>query len=139
MEIYNNYTVNQSLQQVYYDFIDGVPNTGICVYNVIYAYPSSGIAVTLKQIAFEEEIELMYLNKAFVRSFASGESNAQTTAHEILHVLAPKLEGNDHDEYFSNILVEPGVNPNTDHRGRKRINSAQQERIYNHPYVEDLE
>ena len=138
MSIYNNYSQNQSLQQVYFDFIDNVPNSGICVYNVIYAYASSGIAVTLSQIAFEEEIELMYLNKAFVHSFATGESNTQTTAHEILHVLAPKVVGDDHDEHFSNILVEPAVNPNADHRGRKRINSAQQERIYNHLYVEDI-
>lgn len=139
MAIYHNYEENQSLQQVYYDFIDNVPNSGICVYNVIYAYPSAGIAVTMKQVQHEEEIELKYLNKAFVHSSTTSVSNWATTAHEILHVLAPKFEGEDHDEAFPNILVTPGQNIHGDHRGRKRINSEQQERIYNHLNVEDME
>jgi hypothetical protein len=143
MSIYGDFAVDPSLRQVYYDFIDGVPNAGICIYNVIYAYASAGVAVTMKQIAREEEIELKYINKAFVHSFPhpiTGVATANwfTTAHELLHVLAPKLEGDDHDEAFPNILVTPGQNIHVDHRSRKRINSEQQKRIYEHLNVEDL-
>lgn len=125
------------IQQVYYDFIDNVPNSGICVYNVIYAYSSNGIAVTMHQIELEEEIELKYLNKAFVHSFNTSYSSPTTTAHEILHILAPKVIGDDHNESIQNVLSE-GDRYN-DHRGRKRINSEQEKRIYYHTNVEDPE
>lgn len=97
----------------------------------------------MKQIAREEEIDLKYLNKAFVHSIphpVTGVAIASpsTTAHELLHVLAPKHGGEDHNEAYPNILVTAGQNVHGDHRGRKRINSEQQTRIYEHINVTDL-
>lgn len=97
----------------------------------------------MKQIAREEEIDLKYLNKAFVHSIphpVTGVAIASpsTTAHELLHVLAPKHGGEDHNEAYPNILVTGGQNTHGDHRGRKRINSVQQTRIYEHINVTDL-
>lgn len=126
------------MSENYKEFIRETDPAGINIFFLFSSYSSKGYAMTPSQIKREEddEIELKYFDKAFV-NFAAGQISGSTPAHELLHILAYKTEGNDHDEAFYNLLnienanFEPVL-------FSKRINIEQEARIYDHWGMEDL-
>jgi hypothetical protein len=123
------------LSSEYKNFVDEVDVAGIKV-NLFFinsAYPSLGIAIGAKQVPYEGgSVDVKYLENAFINCGNLGSAGpVDTPAHEILHLLSPEPERDDHSQHFSNLLRD--VNPNQDPvLWSKRINEQQEKRIFEH-------
>lgn len=125
------------LTDEYKSFIDQTDSSGTNLFFLLAAYSSNGIAITPSQILFESgEIAGKYLDKAFVHF--SSNSPGYTSAHELAHLLAYRTDGaDDHSEPYWNLLNVTNVNQAPPVLWSKRISSVQQERIDQHPQVND--
>lgn len=125
------------LSNEYKSFIDQTDSAGTNLFFLLAAYSSNGIAITPSQILFESgEVDGKYFDKAFVHF--SSNSPGYTSAHELAHLLAYRTDGeNDHSEPFWNLLNVTNVNQDPPVLWSKRISSVQQERIDQHPQVND--
>jgi len=117
-------------------FIDSTDQVGVNIFFLKLAYPSEGVAVSFKQIARElpDSIALKYLDNAFIHSAVLVGPPKHVPSHELLHILAPEPNKDDHLQNYFNLLNVTNVNQGPV-LWSKRINQVQEDRIRNHQDV----
>jgi hypothetical protein len=84
-----------------------------------------------------DTIALKYLENAFINSSVLTGSPKYTPSHELLHILAPEPNNDDHLQSFFNLLSVTNVNQEPV-LWSKRINQIQEGRIRAHQDVTEI-
>jgi hypothetical protein len=125
LDLFPNLNVG-TLTNEYKAFIDGLDIHGVNIFFLTTMFGSNGHAVSIKQLGRETNLQMKYIDNAFINfQMLNGAPLGHTPSHELLHVLEHKdLDEDDHAQFYANLLFVGNANDESVFLKENRLSSG---------------